>query len=63
MEINIDLEKKLYDDIRKRLGLDEQIAADDTAEDSPMFESAWNFGQQKGDYEYTVVASALALNY
>ena len=62
MTINIDLEKKIYEDLQKRLDLENQRLADDTLSNSPMFEKAWYFGQQENDYNYSLSASSIALN-
>lgn len=62
MIINIDLEKKMYEDLQKKLALESQGTRDTTAGDSPMFERAWYFGQEERDYNFTIGASAIALS-
>lgn len=61
MIINVDLEKKIYEDLQKRLDLENQ-RVNTTPGYAPMFEKAWYFGQQKEDYNYTLGASSIAIN-
>lgn len=62
MTINIDLEKKIYEDLQKRLNLENQRSTYDTYDLSPMFEKAWYFGQQENDYQFTLGDSSIILN-
>lgn len=61
MIINVDLEKKIYEDLQKRMDLETQ-RVDTTPGYDPKFEKAWYFGQQEADYNYTLGASSIALN-
>lgn len=61
MTINIDLEKKIYEDLQKRLNLENQRPTNDTYDLSPMFERAWHFGQQESDYQFILGDSSVVL--
>ena len=61
--INIDLEKKIYEDLQKKLDLENHRSVDNNPNLSPMFEKAWYFGQQEDDYKFTLGASSIELHH